>query len=403
LKKFKYTAMNLERKQFTGVFLAEDEQQLALLLAEQSLYLIKAKPVTRTSASTFFTTSGKVGISELATLCRQFAIMVTTGIPVIDSLEILKSQDYSPLLRKTLEFVHESVKSGALLSEALEKHKKIFPRFFLSMIKVGEISGGLDKILVTLADYFETDASIRKKTKKALIYPISLIIMAFAIIILMVVFVIPTFMDALSAMEVTMPAITLALFNISEWFKAKWKELFLIVLGVILFIWLLLKTKQGKLYFDKLKATAPIIGKITTDLITARFARALGILIDGGLDIIDAMDAVKIVLGNKYIEKKFSEATEDVRQGMSLTVALNSYKIFPPLIIQMISVGEKTGSLSEVLLRSCAFFDEQAESALTSVTGIIQPIILGLIGGAVGILFYAIYSPLLQIMQQIGV
>ena len=165
MKKFKYTAVNLERKKFTGVFLAEDEQQLAMRLAEQSLYLVKATPVTQTTASTFFSATGKVSANELATFCRQFAIMFNTGIPIIEALEILKNQSYSALLKKTLDFVHEDVKSGQLLSQALKKHKKIFPQFLLSMVYVGEVSGALDKIMITLADYFETDARIKKKTK----------------------------------------------------------------------------------------------------------------------------------------------------------------------------------------------------------------------------------------------
>lgn len=403
MKKYKYTAVNLERKKFSGVFLAEDEQQLARRLAEQSLYLVKATPITQTTASTFFSTTGKVSANELATFCRQFAIMFNTGIPIIEALEILKSQSYTALLKKTLEFVHEDVKSGQLLSQALKKHKKIFPQFLLSMVYVGEISGALDKILVTLADYFETDARIKKKTKSAMIYPIILILMAIGIIVLMVAFIIPTFMKALESLEVEMPPLTIALYDISVWFRDNWKMLFLGVVAVVGLIMLWMRTEKGKYYWHAFKFKAPVIGKITQSLVTSRFARAFGLLIDGGLDVIDAMETVEIVLGNKYVEKRFKAAIEDVRQGMSLTVALDSYKILPALIIQMISVGERSGSLAEVLIRSCSFFDNQAESAIASITTIIQPIILAVIGGSVGVLFYAIYSPLLQVMQNFGV
>ena len=396
MKKYKYTAINLDKKKFTGVFLAEDEQQLARRLAEQSLYLVKASPIKKTTASTFFSASGKVSANELATFCRQFAIMVTTGIPIVDALGILKAQSYSGLLKKTLDYVFEDVKSGLLLSQSLEKHKKIFPQFLRSMIYVGEISGALDKILVTLADYFETDARIKKKTKSAMIYPIILIFMAVGIIVLMVAFIIPTFMDALSSLDIEMPALTMALYNMSVAFQENWKK-------IELTIFVLLRTKKGNDVFDTFKLKAPVIGKITTDLVTARFARAFGLLIDGGMDVVESMETVQIVLGNRYVEKRFKAAIEDVRQGMSLTVALDSYKLFPPLIIQMIAVGERTGSLAEVLIRSCPFFDNQAETALSSIMTVLQPIILVIIGGAVGVLFYAIYSPLLQVMQGFGV
>ena len=271
------------------------------------------------------------------------------------------------------------------------------------MVYVGEIAGALDKILITLADYFETDARIKKKTKSAMIYPIILILMAIGIIVLMVAFIIPTFMKALESLEVEMPPLTIALYDISVWFRDNWKMLFLGVVAVVGLIMLWMHTEKGKYCWHAFKFKAPVIGKITQSLVTARFARAFGLLIDGGLDVIDAMETVEIVLGNKYVEKRFKAAIEDVRQGMSLTVALDSYKILPALIIQMISVGERSGSLAEVLIRSCSFFDNQAESAIASITTIIQPIILAVIGGSVGVLFYAIYSPLLQVMQNFGV
>ncbi len=403
MKKFKYTAVNLQRKKVTGIFLAEDEQELAMRLAEQNLYLVKAKQITQTTASTFFSTTGKVSANELATFCRQFAIMFNTGISIVDSLEILKNQSYSGLLKKTLEFLHEDVKAGQLLSQALEKHKKIFPRFLLSMIYVGEISGALDKILITLADYFETDASIKKKTKSAMIYPVILIFMAIGIIVLMVAFIIPTFMEALGSLDVEMPPLTIALYNTSVWFRTNWKMLFLVIFAIVMLFMLWKRTASGKVAWDGFKFKAPIIGKVVKSLVTARFARAFGLLIDGGLDVIDAMETSKIVLGNKYVEKKFEQAINDVKQGLSITEALDGYKIFPPLILQMISVGEKSGSLAEVLIRSCSFFDNQAEVTISSMTTIIQPIILAIIGGSVGVLFYAIYSPLLQVMENIGV
>ncbi|MBP5242196.1 MAG: type II secretion system F family protein [Clostridia bacterium] len=403
MKKFKYTAMNLDRKKFSGTFLAEDEKDLARKLSEQGLYLVKASPVTSQTASTFFSTTGKVTANELATFCRQFAIMINTGIPIIEALDILRTQSYSSLLKKTLEFIYEDVKGGELLSQSMEKHKKIFPVVFSSLIGLGELSGALDKILVTLADYFETDARIKSKTKSAMLYPIILIIMALGIVTLLVLFIIPTFIDAFSVLEVDMPAFTMALFNFSEFLKEYWKEIILVIAVIIGGLILFGRTKRGKYVYDAIKYRAPILGKITQALVTARFSRALGILLDGGLDVVDALETVQIVLGNTYVEKRFQQAIEDVRQGGNLAESLDKYRIFPALIIQMIAVGEKTGSIAEVLLRSCSFFDTQAEAAIGSITTIIQPLILVIIGGSVGMLFYAVYSPLLQVMNGLGV
>lgn len=402
MKKYKYVAININKKKFQGTFLAENEHDLASKLAQQNLYLVKATIERSNTASTFFSTTGKVKIREIATMCRQFAIMLNTGIPIVEALNILKDQSYTPLLKKTLYFIYEDVKGGALLSTALKKHKKIFPNFLLSMVYVGEISGALDNIFITLADYFESDANIKKKTKSALTYPIILIAMAIGIIVLMVSFIIPTFMDAFSSLDINMPPLTIFLNDLSIFFKENWKTIFIYLVSIIALIILFSKTKKGKFFFDMLKVKAPIIGKITLALTTARFARSLGVLLSGGLDVVDSLETVQIVLNNKYIEKRFKGVVEDVRNGMSLTMALQSYNIFPPLIVQMISVGEGSDQLAEVLNRSCRFFDEQAESAITSVTTIIQPVILAIIGGSVGMLFYAIYSPLLEIMNSFG-
>ncbi len=403
MKKYKYIAKNLEQKVFKGVFLAEDEQELARRLAEQKLYLVSAKPMTQTTASSFFSVTGKVTTNELASFCRQFAIMLTTGISIIQSIEILQGQSYSDLLRKTIEFLHEDVKSGSLLSQAMEKHKKIFPPFLCSMIYVGELSGALDKIFVTLADYLESEARIKKQTKSALTYPLVLIVMAIGICVLMVAFIIPTFMEALASMDVEMPKITLILNNISIWFKANWKQLTLAIVALVMVFILIIRTPKGKYYWDAFRFKGPLISKINVALVTARFARAFGLLVDGGADTVDALETSKVVVANKYVESKMNNMVEDVRQGMSLTMALSYYKVFPPLIIQMISVGEQTGNLAEVLIRSCPFFDNEAERIITSMTALLQPLILGIIGLLVGTLFYAVYSPLLQIMNTIGV
>lgn len=402
MKKFKYTAINLNKKKFTGVFLAEDERSLAQSLAEQNLYLIKASPIKRMSVNSFFSLSGKISAREMAMFCRQFSIMITTGIPIVDSLRVLKGQAYSMLLRHALEFIYEDVKGGVLLSQAVEKHKRIFPYFFCSMIRVGECSGALDKIMVTLADYFETDARIKNKTINAMIYPVLLIVMAIGVFILMVSFVIPAFIEALATIDVEMPKLTLSLYRFSIVLRENWQIIALSVAGFFLAIIGLRQTARGRYFFDFLTVKLPILGGISRSLLTARFARSFGLLIDGGIDVVEALETVEIVLGNKFIEKRFHAAIEEVRQGMSLTVALQSYRLFPSMMLQMIAVGERTGSLADVLMRSSPFFDQQAETALTSISTMLQPIMLVVIGGLVGVLFYAIYSPLLQVMEGIG-
>lgn len=402
MKKFKYTAINLQGKKFQGTFLAENERELRAKLAAQNLYLLSAKQDTEKSPNPFFTVSGKVSVNELSTFCRQFAIMITSGTSIVDSLAILKGQAYSSYLKRVLEHVHEDVKAGKLLSEALGKHKRVFPNFFRSMVRVGEISGSIDKVLVEVADYYESDSKARAKTRSALIYPAVLIVMAIGIVVLMVVFIIPTFQEALEGLEVEMPALTMALYDISAAFRENWMQIVLVIAAIVLLWIIFLRTKQGRYLWDKCKFHMPLVGNIIKNNISARFCRSFTLLIGSGMDIVDAMDEVCIVFGNVYVAEQFKKAAEDVRQGMTLTFALQSYKLFPTMLVQMVSVGEKTGDLEAVLARSGAFFENQVERAISAATGLIQPIILCIIGLAVGVLFYAVYSPLLQVMNTLG-
>lgn len=402
MKKYKYNAINLQGKKFQGTFLAENEKDLRSKLAKQNLYLLSARVDTDKSPNPFFSLTGKVSVHELSTFCRQFSIMITSGTSIVDSLAILEGQAYSSYLKRVLGQVHEDVKAGKLLSEALSKHKRVFPNFFRSMVHVGEISGSIDKVLVEVADYFESDNKARAKTRSALIYPAVLIVMAIGIIVLMVAFIIPTFQEALEGLEVDMPALTMTIYNISAYFRDNWMQIVLIVAAVVLLWVIFLRTKRGRYLWDKLKFHMPLVGNVIKNSVSARFCRSFTLLIGSGMDIVDAMDEVSIVFGNVYVADQFKKATDDVRQGMTLTLALQSYKLFPTMLVQMVSVGEKTGDLEAVLARSGAFFENQVERSISAVTGLIQPVILCIIGLSVGVLFYAVYSSLLQVMNNLG-
>lgn len=384
------------------MFWAENEKDLRAQLAKQNLFLVSSKPDTDKSPNMFFSLSGKVSVNELATFCRQFAIMITSGTSIVDALQILKGQAYSDYLKKVLDQVYEDVKAGKMLSEALTKHKKVFPNFFRSMVKVGEISGAIDKVLVAIADYYENDSKMRAKMRSAMIYPTVLITMAIGIVVLMVVFIIPTFQKALSSLDVEMPALTMALYDLSEKIRSNWMTIVLVIVSVAVLIAVIIHTKTGRYYWDKLKFHMPIVGKIIQSNISSRFCRSFALLIGSGMDIVDAMDEVCIVFGNVFVSDQFKKSAEDVRQGMTLTMALQNYKLFPVMLVQMVSVGERTGELESVLSRSCSFFDNQAERTVSSITSLLQPVILAIIGVSVGVLFYAVYSPLLQVMTGLG-
>ena len=399
MQKYKYTAVNLQKRKIRGIFIAKDEKDLALQLAKQSLFLVSAKPYSGDTPSAFFTLgTGKVSTGELTTFCRQFSIMLNTHIPILDCLDILKNQPYSSYFRNILAVVYEDVQSGMLLSAALDKHAKVFPNFFRSMINVGELSGKLDIVLTSLADYYETDSALKRKVKSALSYPMMLAIMTLGIVVLMLTLVVPTFRETLNELGVEVTGLTAMVYSVSD-FILEWWQLILsavLILGMIIFA--VSRTEFGGYAIDVLKLKLPIVKSIQINMITARFARGFALLLSSGMDLNEAMYATEIVIGNKYLTKRFHEATEAVRGGMSLTNAFESYKLFPPMMIQMITIGEKTNALDDVLMRSCNFFDTQVETSLNSLTNKIQPIMLLIMGGIIGTLFLAVYSPMISIM-----
>jgi type IV pilus assembly protein PilC len=301
-----------------------------------------------------------------------------------------------------LQVIDEDLKGGSMFSEALDKHKNVFPNFFRSMVHVGEASGKLESVFIALADYYESDSKIKRKIKGALAYPMMLGAMTVAIVALMLAFVVPTFRETLDDLGVEATGITAAVYKISDFVLNWWQIIVLVVIVLGGAFYGFSRTKMGKRAIDIFKVKCPYFGRVQINMITARFARAFSLLLESGMDMAAALDNISIILGNVYIEEKFNEAADDVRHGVSLTNAFQKQKIFPQMLLQMISVGEKTAALEDVLGRSCNFFDEQVESSLNSLTSLIQPVMLMIMGGVIGTLFIAIYSPMLSIMTTLA-
>ncbi len=400
---YKYVAINLQKKKYKGLFIADDEKDLAVQLTKQNLYLVSADEYKGGTPSAFFTLgTGKVKLSELTMFCRQFSIMISTGIPLLDCIDSLKMQPYSMYFKSILQVISEDVKGGAMLSESLDKHKKVFPDFFRSMVHIGESSGKLDTVFISLADYYEADAAVKMRVRSALAYPIMLLFMTIGIVILMLTFVVPTFRETLSTLDVPIEGVTKVVYDVSDFLLKYWRHIIVIVILVTVGMLLFSRTKVGRNFFDVLKIKSPIIGKININLITARFARSFSLLLSSGMDLATALDTISIILGNTYMEKRFNEAADDVRHGVTLTNAFQKQKMFPQMLLQMLSIGEKTASVEEVLGRSCVFFDRQVEVSLNSLASKIQPIMLLIMGAVIGMLFIAVYSPMISIMNRLS-
>lgn len=401
LKKFKYTAVDVNNKKTSGILLAENESELRKMLMESNLYLVSSKALSDKSI-TFFMLSSKVKVSEVTTFAREFAIMISAGIPIVDSLDTLRNQPYSKLFKRILSIVHNDVRSGSLLSEAFSKHKKVFPELFISMTYVGEVSGSLDSILNELADYYERDNKIKRRAKSALIYPAILAVLTLAVLVLLVAVIIPTFKTTLQKLDVEMPGLTLFVLSISDFFSNNWEIILIVLAALAVIIFISFRFEKVKYGFDALKAKLPVMRKVTLSLVSSRFARGFGTLIASGVDVVKSLEIMGNIIGNRYYQKRYWAAYQDIKEGHNIATAFQNHKVFPEILIQMIAIGEKTGSLDNVIRRTTGYFDDQVETSLTRMTALLEPTIICFLGLVVAIIILSVFSPLLNIINTLG-
>ncbi|HAJ78049.1 MAG TPA: hypothetical protein DCO89_03180 [Clostridiales bacterium] len=401
MNKFIYVAKNLEGKKIKGTYIAEDESYVRESLAKNQLFIVSIKKISKKAPSAFFSISGRVGINELTSFCKQFSVLISSGISIIDSINTLKNQPYSNLLRKTLQKVEDDLYEGMMLSESMKKYPKAFPKFFSSMIYVGETSGKLDEVLISVANYYTRERKNKNKLKSALAYPIVLFLLMIGVMVVMLHFVIPTFISSFSAMDIEMPWLTMALFNLSTFFRYNWQYIGLTIVIVLAIIYLFSKTEKGRLFIDRCKVTLPIFKKINMAIFTSQLVQSLGLLLGSGLDIITSLEAISNIINNKYLESQFNRVILDVKKGIPLSTAISLEMKLSAVVTEMIAVGEKTGKTDKMLLQTNEYFDQEVEKALGLISTLVQPILLAILGAFIAIMFVAMYLPILSMITSI--
>lgn len=402
MQKFKYKAIDVNKKCYSGFYMAENEQELNTNLADIGLFLISFKVVKPKKINAFFTLKGKISQKELAGFCNEFSLLLDSSLEVINCLELLKDQQKNKFFRQILNVVYEDVKVGLSLYEAFNKHKKVFPNFFLSMVYVGEMSSSLNAVFHSLSEYIDKDVALRSKARNALIYPMVILLLMLGVIILMMAFVIPTFKTSMARLEVDLPPITQIIYNISDFFASNWVFVLIGLIVIVLLLRLLILTKHCRYAWDAIKVNTPLIKNINRNIVCARLARGLGLLLKSGMKLVDAMDVAKKLIGNTYVESKFITATEKVQSGSTLYNALCEMKIFSPVFLQMVGVSEKSASLDDGMFKIAKYYEEQAGYTLNNLTNMLQPALLILSGVVVAVMFLAVYSPMTSIMQNLG-
>lgn len=380
---------------------ANDIKSLRVLLKEQNLVLVKATKLKEKQPNLFLAVSSRVKPQEVILFLRQFSVMINSSTSISDALNALKQQNYSKPFKKVLMDVHNSVLSGMLLSESFEKHPEVFPSFFVEMVAIGEVSSSLDSVLKSMADYYESNARMKKKSRTAMVYPIMLFVMLFVVVVFLSFVILPQFADMFAAFDGTIPKITLAVLAISEFIRNNILYLITGIFGGVLLILLFFTTPPGQRVLDWLKIYTPIIGRVNKAIITARFTRAFIILLRSGMNITDCMDNLKRILGNSFYQDKFQYAIDEVKRGKKIAESIEITGLFPKMLTEMIAVGEKSGNLDEVLESTALFYDSQVESSISKATAALEPTMIILLGAVVALVLLSVYLPMIDMYNTI--
>jgi type IV pilus assembly protein PilC len=377
-------------------------------LQEQKFTVINIKEKSATAAQTdvlaWYQKLKKVNEQALTVFSRQFATMINAGLAMVRCLDILSEQTEDKKLQQVLVQVRKDVEGGSTLSNALAKHPNVFSTLYTSMVKAGEMGGVLDEVLERLANFMEKDFSLKKKVKSALTYPVVILVMAIGIVFFLVTYILPTFVSLFEGMNLALPLPTRILIGVT---KAARNPLYiipgLIMLGVGGFlINRYVQTPVGKKQFDLLKLNVPVFGLLNKKVAISRFCRTLGTLLSSGVPIMQALEIVGKASGNEIIAGTVNKIRESIREGESIASPLGASGMFPPMVTQMVAVGEETGNLDAMLSKISDFYDTEVEYLLSSLTSMLEPIMIVGMGVIVGFIVISIFMPLYQIIGQMS-
>jgi type IV pilus assembly protein PilC len=334
----------------------------------------------------------------LTTFTRQLATLVDAGLPLLRGLRVLEKQERSGALKGILAQLAASIEGGSTFSEALAQHPKVFNRLFVNMVKAGELGGVLEVVLKRLAEFSEKAQKIKGKVKAALFYPIAVLIVAIGIMILLMTFVVPKFKDVFAGMGFELPGFTVFVLTVSDIIRHN----ILATLGgiavfVVLFL-LFIKTKFGRRIWDKTKLVMPPTGQVVTKVSISRFTRTLGTLVSSGVPILQALTIVKETAGNVIIANAVAKVHESVKEGETITAPLEASRVFPPMVVSMVDVGEQTGALPEMLLKIADNYDEEVDNAVAAMTSLLEPIMIVFLALIVGSIVIAMFLPLIKMI-----
>ncbi len=343
----------------------------------------------------------QVTIKELVVFTRQLSTMIDAGLPLVRSLDILAAQEPNPKFKRILTSVKETVEGGATFADALAKHPSVFDTLYVNLVRAGEAGGVLDTILRRLAVFLEKMESIKRRIKGSMVYPAVVITVAIVVISIIMIYVVPTFQNLFKDLGTDLPGITLAVLGVSRFMKNN--IVYILAASAITAILLGLayrRTYRGRKIIDAMILRIPLVGDLTLKTVIARFCRTLSTLVAGGVSILEALEITAKASGNMVTEETILEARKAVSEGTTLAEPLaNHPRIFPPLVVQMIAVGEQTGALDEMLNKIADFYEDEVDTAVATLLAALEPTMIAVLGGTVGVIVVAMYMPMFKLIS----
>lgn len=403
---FACTVRDAKGQQATRNIEAENLAQARAKLREEGLFPIDIKEKQGgddilAPLNNYLMRFKKVKLKEMVIFTRQFATMINSGVALIRALNVMTDQAQTPLFKKILTQVRDGVEQGRSLSESMADHPKTFSKLYTSMVSAGEMGGVLDEVLDRLAAFLESNARLVGQLKAAMTYPAVVSVIAAGIGTFLLSFVIPIFKEMFDSMGVELPAFTQMLITMSNLIRDYWYLMILGVGGSVYGIITFIKTPFGRSWFDNVALKSPIFGNIIRKVAVARFTRTLGTLLRSGVPLMTALEITQDTAGNVHIAAAINKVREAVSEGESMSKPLEQSRMFPPMVIQMISIGEEAGSVDAMLSKVADFYDEEVEQAVKALTSLLEPMMMVLIGGMVGSMIIGMYLPMFSVIGAI--
>ena len=345
---------------------------------------------------------GGVKPKVLTTFTRQLATLVDAGLPLLRGLRVLEKQERNPNLKRILAELATSIEGGSTFSEALAQHPKVFNKLFVNMVKAGELGGVLEVVLKRLAEFSEKAQKIKGKVKAAMFYPVAVLVVAVGIMVLLMTMVVPKFKEVFGGMGITLPGFTVFVLAVSDLIRNNILATMGAMAVVVVLFLLFIKTKFGRHVWDKVKLKMPPTGPVVTKVSISRFTRTLGTLVTSGVPILQALTIVRETAGNVIIANAVSKIHESVKEGETITAPLEASRVFPPMVVSMVDVGEQTGALPEMLLKIADNYDEEVDNAVEAMTSLLEPIMIVFLAVIVGSIVIAMFLPLIAMITNLS-